>query len=535
MAKLSSTSIYGNLYVDGESYLNNKLSIETNGNIFSMNTSSNGNQFEFNNSTEIPFKFNQNVKIVKKILFNNDNYYIDENNKGHLKTLSIGETSNPPDGSIISLIVDKGSQFNDTIKSFDIIPQETTIFSLGSETNVWSRGYINDLYIKNTLDVTGISHFNNDINANRININSNQYINFNYIQNSEKFFPLFKIHNKENSGIFYRLQNTTDRLYDQMILSTSNDVTICENNYNINSADLCINGNGTVLIRGQNILHSGNFNEYALPITGGTISGNLTVNGNIYSNYLIGTWLQATSTTDLGSAANKIAVIRNDGWVYYRTAEETRNDINAPSKTGEGASGNWNITAANATQAVNSTNATNVNIANDTSTKLFVLGATTTGNTRIYRESSVYMQSDVLYGAAWNDYAEYRSQIKEIKPGYCVISADDGKVSLTNKRLASCDGIVSDTFGFSIGQTKQAKTPLAVAGRVLAYPDENRNNFHAGDVVCATINGKVSKMTRKEIQEYPDRIVGIVSEIPQYKTWGTGNIEVNDRIWIKVK
>ena len=43
-------------------------------------------------------------------------------------------------------------------------------------------------------------------------------------------------------------------------------------------------------------------------------------------------------------------------------------------------------------------------------------------------------------------------------------------------------------------------------------------------------------MTREEIQKYPDAIIGIVSEIPEYKTWGTDNeVIVNNRIWIKVR
>jgi hypothetical protein len=42
-------------------------------------------------------------------------------------------------------------------------------------------------------------------------------------------------------------------------------------------------------------------------------------------------------------------------------------------------------------------------------------------------------------------------------------------------------------------------------------------------------------MTREDIQKWPDRIVGIVSEIPQYETWGTGNVLVDGRIWIKIK
>lgn len=140
-----------------------------------------------------------------------------------------------------------------------------------------------------------------------------------------------------------------------------------------------------------------------------------------------------------------------------------------------------------------------------------------------------------FYGAVWNDYAEFRSQKESIEPGYCVASANNGKVYKTTEKFQACDGIVSDTFGFSIGETDECQTPLAVAGRVLAYFHGNREDYHAGDTVCAGPEGKVIKMTREEICEWPDRIVGIVSEIPDYKIWGSGNIEVNNRIWIKVK
>lgn len=140
-----------------------------------------------------------------------------------------------------------------------------------------------------------------------------------------------------------------------------------------------------------------------------------------------------------------------------------------------------------------------------------------------------------VYGAVWNDYAEYRMQTEVVKPGYCVVSNNSGQVSKTTRRYQACDGIVSDTFGFAIGETDKCKTPLAVAGRVLAYCEGDRQNYQAGDTVCAGPDGKVCKMTREEIQMWPDRIVGIVSEIPEYATWGTGNVKVNGRIWIKIK
>ena len=145
------------------------------------------------------------------------------------------------------------------------------------------------------------------------------------------------------------------------------------------------------------------------------------------------------------------------------------------------------------------------------------------------------LTADAVYGAVWNDYAEYRTQLEIIKPGYCVVSNNSGQVSKTTRRYQACDGIVSDTFGFAIGETDKCKTPLAVAGRVLAYCEGNRYSYQAGDTVCAGPDGKVCKMTREEIQLWPDRIVGIVSEIPEYETWGTGNVKVNGRIWIKIK
>lgn len=140
-----------------------------------------------------------------------------------------------------------------------------------------------------------------------------------------------------------------------------------------------------------------------------------------------------------------------------------------------------------------------------------------------------------VYGAVWNDYAEYRQTQKYIQPGYCIIETGKGDLIKSSKRLQPGANIVSDTFGFAIGETEQTKTPLAVSGRVLAYPYEDRDSYQAGDPVCSGPNGTISKMTREEVREYPDRIIGTVSEIPDYEVWGTGNVKVNNRIWIKVK
>ena len=70
---------------------------------------------------------------------------------------------------------------------------------------------------------------------------------------------------------------------------------------------------------------------------------------------------------------------------------------------------------------------------------------------------------------------------------------------------------------------------------MLAYPNEPREFYHPGDPVCSGPNGTISKMTREEVREYPDRIIGTVSEIPEYEVWGTGKVKVNGRIWIRVR
>ena len=155
------------------------------------------------------------------------------------------------------------------------------------------------------------------------------------------------------------------------------------------------------------------------------------------------------------------------------------------------------------------------------------------GNTTKDDDNGVLVATKVR-GAVFNDYAEYReSLVKE--PGRCVIETGYGDLELSTKRLQLGGNIISDTFGFSIGETNKAETPIAVCGRVLAYPYENRYKFTAGAAVCSGPNGTVSLMTREEIREWPDAIIGYVSEIPEYKEWGTDKIQVNNRIWIKIK
>ena len=72
-------------------------------------------------------------------------------------------------------------------------------------------------------------------------------------------------------------------------------------------------------------------------------------------------------------------------------------------------------------------------------------------------------------------------------------------------------------------------------------------NYKIGDALCAAPNGTADIMTREEITLYPDRIIGIVDEIPDYEIWeqtlthegngakNTNHVQVKGRIWMYVR
>lgn len=149
----------------------------------------------------------------------------------------------------------------------------------------------------------------------------------------------------------------------------------------------------------------------------------------------------------------------------------------------------------------------------------------------------IYAAQDIrasrVYNAVWNDYAEYRRGVPT-DGGWCLAEYPDGLMRRTHERMMPGCRMSSDTFGHCMGETEEAKTPIAVAGRVLAYPYRDRCKYKLGDAVCSAPGGKVDRMSRLERILYPERIVGVVSEIPDYEMW-EGKVPVNGRIWIYVR
>ena len=166
------------------------------------------------------------------------------------------------------------------------------------------------------------------------------------------------------------------------------------------------------------------------------------------------------------------------------------------------------------------------------------------GLTWVGNQANSWFQAPRVFGAVWNDYAEYRETKEDIQPGRCVVETGKGDLILSTERLQGGCEIVSDTFGFAIGETKTCKTPTACTGRVLAYLYEDNNLAKPGEPVCSGPDGTVSLMTHEEEKEWPSRIIGTISEIPNYEEWEYGSADINGnknklkvdgRVWIRIR
>ena len=247
-----------------------------------------------------------------------------------------------------------------------------------------------------------------------------------------------------------------------------------------------------------------------------TLLTTLTING-----------LKGTSNTDYGTTLPSSGT---EGQLFFQISDEVY-EIPAGGTTGQALIKNSNTDRDVKWGPVGGQQTPN------NSVKFYPSGSTSTSaNTGdAVFNTSVYVQNSVLFGAAWNDYAEYRETTTPVKAGRVVIENGDDTLSLSTERMQPGAEIVSDTFGFAIGQTEKSKTAIAAAGRVLAYPHEPRRTYRPGQPVCSGPNGTVSQMTDEEARMYPWCIIGTVSSIPEYDTWGEDNIKVDGRIWVRIR
>ena len=254
-----------------------------------------------------------------------------------------------------------------------------------------------------------------------------------------------------------------------------------------------------------------------LPLSGGTVTGTLTL----------------SKTTDAAGGANNSPALIVGGAATAQHIEIDGNEI--LSKTNGTTPGTLFLQDASGTVSVAGTGGLTVTAGTASS-------STGTGSVRVTggigATGNIYGAK--VYNSVWNDYAEYR-KAEILTPGVCVRDTEDGVMKLTTRRLQTGVKIISDTFGTAMGETEEAKTPIAVAGRVLAYPARARNKYKIGSFVCSAPYGKVDVMSKLEAILFPEAIVGVVSEIPDYEVWKCNSkeepqeVQVNGRIWIYVR
>lgn len=295
---------------------------------------------------------------------------------------------------------------------------------------------------------------------------------------------------------------------------------------------------------------------YSQTLTSGTEIGKITIDG-------ITTKLYSPTSVSYANRANQVNTTLFDtegvtsGTSYYIFASDVSGEqtplmhegvyLRYDSNTSGGAvlvapSYEGDLTG-NADTATTATNANNLKITSDaaTTSKLPILfsgtASPTSGNNYAIKYNTnvtVLPSTGVLYGAAWNDYAEYRKfDGDKVEAGRVVTETGKDSVQYTNSRLQFAPAVISDTYGMVIGEDKEGNVPLAIGGKVLAYPYESRETYKVGDAVCSGPNGTVSRMTRKEIVEWPDRILGYYVGTPEDEEFN--GVPVNGRIWIRIR
>ena len=158
-------------------------------------------------------------------------------------------------------------------------------------------------------------------------------------------------------------------------------------------------------------------------------------------------------------------------------------------------------------------------------------------NSNIYvNPSTGTLTASRVYGAVFNDYAEYRPCLEDILPGHIVVEDDNlDIVRLCNQRSPKKKMfVVSDTYGYCMGDSKNS-VPISLSGRVLVCFNGNRDKLKVGDYLGCDKDGKARKISRLRAFFNPRAVLGRVSHIPQADDiWGTNNTEVNGRVWVNL-
>lgn len=468
-------------------------------------------------------KSNTNTGIIVSATVNTNRQYlsigyntIQSYTKGNGTVININ-----PDGGDIYL--GKGIKITETsnVDETDLSPANNQSHNLGDSSNHWNTGYIDKIMAQSITCASSIyavtgtfassiyaanGIFTNSITAaNKLVVDLTQVSTTGVALNGDTITIPVKA---PVSGIWYgNCTNTASTTAKEVLLT-----------------DTYIDPS-TVSIGQMLVVRFSTTNSAASPKMKVTNGNGKTLESKLLIRY--GSTTMGTGVTSTGWSAGAVVPFIYSGTCWTRFFwENTNTNTTSPSIKV--------LTNTNNTKRylVCDTGETNTNA----NTQLF---KSYNSSSQAGNSSGIYFTSAdmILMGAGWNDYAEFRRPKEEnIEPGRVVKENGDGTLSLAMNRLERGCEIVTDTYGFGIGESDVATLPTAATGRVLAYPDLAPSSFEVGAPVCSGTGGTVSMMTEEEERNYPSRIIGTVSEIPDYEVWhGPNDVKVNGRIWIRIR
>ena len=286
---------------------------------------------------------------------------------------------------------------------------------------------------------------------------------------------------------------------------------------------------------------SGNFSA-------GTITQQLSGNQSTQTKW------QTARTLTIGSTGKSVNGESNVSWSLSEIGAQPQQGSTSITTLGTVTTGTWNAGQIQTSSAITSSKAggalvcsakgdTKANIISNWSGTGYggfrfnanpLIEAVIVSDTAGTYSSLANFKAAKVYGAVYNDYQEYRFANEDIMPGLVQCINEQGRLYKCDKdRPRNSIGVVSDAFGFQIGQVENEQMlPIQVAGRVLVYA---KGRLRIGDQVCQTKGGVVRKMRLLEKILHPEQIIGFVDEFPTYETWGTDNVSIDGRIWINVR
>jgi|GEM_PF-6908113 len=169
--------------------------------------------------------------------------------------------------------------------------------------------------------------------------------------------------------------------------------------------------NGILYWNGDTVIHSGNYNSYALPLSGGTLTGSATISGNGNGLYFTGgnnrLYFSGYRAMEGSTNGAQLQIGESYSATYLQSANNYATTSNhvilhagnytsySPSLTGSGASGTWgiNITGSHPGTHTSELTAPNMSIGNQSRSSLNAVGGNIGSTTPSWNNSQLEIKN----------------------------------------------------------------------------------------------------------------------------------------------